>query len=106
MPDRAGEAEDLFWACAERLYEQPGVAPSTMFGFPCIRVDDQFVAMPARDSLWVKLPADQVNHLIESGVGEICAPGGRPFREWVEIRSLDGPLWVKLLNDSIDFVRP
>ena len=88
------------------MYEQPGVVESTMFGFRCIRVDEQFVGMPADNSLWVKLPAPQVEQLIDSGVGEVCAPNGRPFREWVGIRSLDEKLWLTLLHDSIAFVRP
>jgi hypothetical protein len=102
----ATEADDLFWDCAAQLYEQLGVAESTMFGFRCIRVDEQFVGMPTDNSLWVKLPATQVDELIESGAGEACAPNGRRFREWVGIRSLDEDLWLSLLNDSITFVRP
>ena len=99
-------ANDLFWDCAAQLYEQPGVVESTMFGNRCIRVDDQFVGMPLDNSLWVKLPAPQVEQLINTGVGEVCAPNGRRFREWVGIPSLDEGLWLSLLNDSIVFVRP
>jgi hypothetical protein len=101
-----GDAEKLFWDCAFKLYELPGVAESTMFGFKCLRVDEQFVGMPADNCLWVKLPAEQVEELIEIGVGEPCAPNGRRFREWVGIRSAEEDLWMDLLNDSIDFVRP
>lgn len=101
-----GAADDLFWDCAAELYQVPGVAESTMFGFRCVRVDEQFVAMPADESLWVKLPADQVEELIAIGVGEPCAPNGRRFREWVGVRSLDRDMWMDLLRDSIDFVRP
>ena len=106
MTGDATEADDVFWDCAAQLYEQPGVMESTMFGFRCLRVDDQFVGMPVQDSLWVKLPATQVEELIESGVGEVCAPNGRRFREWVGIPSIDERLWLELLNDSITFVRP
>jgi len=106
VPKTPTMADDLFWDCAAQLYEQSGVVEATMFGFRCIRVDDQFVGMPADNSLWVKLPATQVEQLIDSGVGEVCAPNGRPFREWVGIRSLDESLWLSLLSDSITFVRP
>ena len=99
-------ADELFWDCAAELYGQPGVIESTMFGFRCIRVDDQFVGMPADNSLWVKLPADRVDELIDSGVGEVCAPNGRRFKEWVGIRALEEPLWMELLTESIEFVRP
>ncbi len=99
-------AEALFWDCVAQLYEIDGVVESTMFGFGCLRVEGQFVAMPADDSLWVKLPKARVESLIDSGVGEVCAPNGRPFREWVGVRRLDEATWMNLLRDSIDFVRP
>ncbi len=103
---KTDEVEVLFWDCAAELYSLPGLIESTMFGFKCLRVDGQFVGMPADDSLWVKLPADRVVELIDSGVGEVCAPSGRPFKEWVGIRALDETLWLSLLNESIEFVRP
>ena len=99
------EAEDLFWDCAAQLYEIDGLVESTMFGFRCLRVDGQFVAMPADCRLWVKLPEKRVTQLIEAGQGEICAPSGRPFREWVQVPALDEDLWMALLRESIDFVR-
>lgn len=103
---KPSEADELFWDCAAQLYGEPGVVESTMFGFKCLRVDTQFVGMPADNQLWVKLPEDQVNELIDSGVGVVCAPAGRPFREWVGIPDLDEGLWMTLLHDSIAFVRP
>lgn len=106
MTDDATTAATLFWDCAAELYNLPGVVESTMFGFRCVRVDDQFVGMPADESLWVKLPAPRVTELIDSGVGEVCAPSGRPFKEWVGVRKLDEQLWLELLRESIDFVRP
>ena len=106
MAETTNEAEAVFWDCAAELFSLPGVVESTMFGFRCLRVDGQFVGMPADDSLWVKLPADRVDELIDSGVGEVCAPSGRPFKEWVGIPSIDEDLWLSLLTESIDFVRP
>lgn len=99
-------ADDLFWDCAAQLYEIEDVVESTMFGFRCVRVAGQFVAMPADGRLWVKLPEARVSGLIDDGVGEVCAPGGRPFREWVAIADLDEALWMTLLRESIEFVRP
>lgn len=77
-----------------------------MFGFRCLRVENQFVGMPANEQLWVKLPEDRVNQLIDDGVGEVCMPNGRRFREWVGIPDADEALWLALLTESIDFVRP
>lgn len=99
-------ANELFWDCAAQLAEIPGLEPSTMFGFKCLRVDNQFVAMPVDGRLWVKLPAEQVAGLIDDGVGEVCAPNGRRFREWVGIPEVDEALWIDLLETSIEFVRP
>ena len=76
-----------------------------MFGFRCIRLGSQFVAMPANDRLWVKLPADRVSGLIDSGDGEACAPNGRRFREWVLISELNEALWLGFLHESLAFVR-
>jgi hypothetical protein len=78
----------------------PAVEESTIFGFRCIRVDDQFVGMPAHDSLW------RASAIVDSGVGEICAPAERTFREWIGIRTLDEALWLDLLRESIDIAHP
>ena len=96
----------LFWDVAAQLYTKPGVVEGTIFGFRCVRVDEAFVGMPANGTLWVKLPEQRVGDLIDSGLGTVCAPNGRPFREWVEIPGQDERLWLELLNDSIEFVRP
>jgi hypothetical protein len=99
------DAEQLFWDCAAQLYDIDGVVESTMFGFRCIRASSQFVGMPAGNQLWVKLPEARVSELIDDGVGVVCAPNGRPFREWVGILAIDEDLWMDLLTASIDFVR-
>ena len=64
------------------------------------------MALPANDSLWVKLPEDHVNDLIDAGIGQECKPNGRVFREWVAIPNHDEALWLDLLRQSIDFVCP
>ncbi len=104
--DEASPSVALFWDCAHQLFEIDNVEESTMFGFRCIRVSGQFVAMPADDSLWVKLPEARVSALIASAHGQVCAPNGKPFREWVGISRLDESTWMQLLHESIDFVRP
>lgn len=104
--DTPSPAEALFWDCAAELHEIDGVAESTMFGFRCVRVDGEFVGMPADDRLWVKLPAKRVADMIASGEGTVCAPNGRPFREWVGVPDLDEGRWMALLRESVDFVRP
>jgi hypothetical protein len=99
-------AEEVFWDCAAQLFGLDGVEESTMFGFRCLRVENQFVGMPANDQMWVKLPEDRVTELIDDGVGEVCRPNGRRFREWVGVPDAYETLWLALLTESIDFVRP
>ena len=105
MTKPVSAADELFWDCASLLYSIEGLRESTMFGFRCLRIGNQFVGMPAQDRLWVKLPEERVACLIDSEVGEVCAPNGRRFREWVQIAQLDEDLWMSLLRESIDFVR-
>lgn len=100
------DASALFWDCAGQLYDTPGVEEGTIFGFRCLRVDEQFVGLPANGELWVKLPEARVNELIDEGIGEECRPNGRRFREWMAVRHIDEGLWIDLLEESIDFVRP
>lgn len=104
--DETHTAEALFWDCAAQCYDLDDVIEGTIFGFRCLRVGEQFVAMPANDALWVKLPEPRVLELIEAGDGAPCRPNGRVFREWVEVRDADEQRWVDLLHESIEFVRP
>ena len=104
MAKRLTPADELFWDCAAALFADSDVHESTMFGFRCVRHRSAFVGMPADNRLWVKLPADRVHELIESGVGEECAPNGRRFREWVKVPELNESLWLGLLQESIEFV--
>ncbi len=52
----------------------------------------------------VKLPADRVAELVESGEGESFAPAGRVFREWVAIPTFDADRWAAFIEESIAFV--
>ena len=75
---------DFFWTVAEPLLALDGIERSTMMGYPCLRVDGAFFASvnPETGDLIVKLPADQVSHMIEDGSGIAFTPAGRRFREW------------------------
>ncbi len=97
-------AEDTFWDVAAQFLARDGIEEGTMFGFPCIRAEGEFVAMPGRTfgGLVVKLPADRVSDLIAEGVGSVVAPAGRPFREWVVVD--DEAMWRDLIEESIRFV--
>jgi hypothetical protein len=100
------DSEAAFWDIAGEFLTRDGVDEGTMFGFRCIRAGGEFVAMPGNTfgGMVVKLPAERVASLIESGTGAPVAPAGRPFKEWVAVR--DESLWPGLIDASIAFVTP
>lgn len=54
------------------------------FGADGMRVDHQVFACTHRSRLMIKLPADEVDSLVGTGLGEpLAKPGQRPMREWV-----------------------
>ena len=49
-----------------------------------MRVRNQVFACTHRDRLMIKLPRDEVDRLIGTGLGApLSKPGQRPMREWV-----------------------
>jgi len=97
-------AEELFWDLVEPMYADPAVQRSTMMGLPCVRLDGRFFASLDRRSgaLLVKLPKERVGQLIAAGHGEVFAPAGRVFREWVAIPRPDRRRWRSLLTEARD----
>lgn len=54
------------------------------FGADGLRIDHQVFACTHRGQLMLKLPADEVEQLIGTGLGApLAKPGQRPMREWV-----------------------
>lgn len=106
MPKEQSASEELFWQCADELSAIEGLAEGTIFGFRCLRVDGEFVAVPANDSLWLKLTEARVDELIADGAGEPCRPNGRRFKAWLQVRHLDKGLWLDLIEESAEIVRP
>jgi hypothetical protein len=100
------QRRQAFWELADELYTDPAVAPSTMMGFPCLRVDGTFFASLEKDTnhLIVKLPAERVHALIDAGRGQHFAPNGRVFRDWVVVANLDRDEWRALLAEAKRFV--
>jgi hypothetical protein len=74
-----------------------------MFGFACVRSGKEFVAMPGHnsDGMVVKLPAQRVTELVESGRGRPLAPAGKVFKEWVEIAASEE--WGPYLDEALAF---
>jgi hypothetical protein len=96
--------EQRFWALAEPLLAMPGVARSTMMGFPCLRLDGDFFASYDKrtGSLIVKLDAERCAELIDLGEAEEFAPNGRRFRQWACVPSARHRAWRRLLNEALD----
>ena len=82
------------------------ITPSTMMGFPCLRVRGKFFASVNREAnaLIVKLPAARVAALVESGEGRAFAPNGRVFREWLSLPAEASGRWGKYLREAYLFV--
>ena len=102
-------AEHLFERLAVRLLADPAVGRGTGFGSsPGLRVGGRIFAMLRGSDLVVKLPNDQVDQLVKSGIGARFAPrrDGRLMREWAVIASRDGEQWEQLAVQALQFVRP
>lgn len=98
--------EELFWALAEELKEDPFITEGTMMGHRCLRADGQFLAMLSKPdaTLIVKLPAPRVIEEIATGGGRSFAPAGKVFTEWLEVPIVDEGHWRSLLEASKSFV--
>lgn len=104
MASSTKPGEDAFWEIADEFLARGVVDEGTMFGFRCIRAQGEFVAMPGNTmgGMVVKLPADRVAQLLDSGAGAPVAPAGRTFKEWVAVG--DQSQWANLIDESIAFV--
>lgn len=96
--------DSLFWDVAEPFFGS-GAERSTMMGFPCLRVGGKFFASLEHRTgdLIVKLPAERVDELIETGTGGPFAPNGRRFKEWTVIAARDEELWTQLTQEAFNF---
>jgi hypothetical protein len=94
---------ERFWDEVAPLQAEGRLEESTMFGFRCVRAGKAFVAMPGHESdgMVVKLPAERVAGLVESGKGRPVAPAGRVFKEWVEVDATED--WGPYLEEAIAF---
>ena len=98
----------------EKLARALGVGPVTKPADPikpqrmnanafCIR--NKVFAMHVGDDLVVKLPPKRVAELIESGIAVPNVVGGRPMKEWANLRPETEKKWLPLAKESLDYVR-
>jgi hypothetical protein len=73
-----------------------------------LRVQGKIFAMLRDSDLLLKLPKDQVEQLVASGVGARFAPrrDGRLMREWATVPAGYSDHWEPLATQALQFVRP
>ena len=69
----------------------------------CVR--NRVFAMHVGDDLVIKLPPKRVAELIESGVAVPNVVGGRPMKEWANLRPATEKKWLALTKESLEYVR-
>jgi len=69
----------------------------------CVR--NRVFAMHVGDDLVVKLPPKRVAELIESGIAVPNVVGGRPMKEWANLRPETEKKWLALAKESLGYVR-
>jgi hypothetical protein len=105
------DVEERFAALAETFAGEPGVelpggSGRGAFGARTLKSGGSIFAMLAGGRLVVKLPASRVAALIADGTGlPFDAGKGKPMKEWLTVVSDDGPAWVALAGEALDFVR-
>jgi hypothetical protein len=86
-----------------------GVTPprgGSGFGRSALRYNGKVFAMLVRGRLVLKLPADRVTGLAESGDGvPFDANKGTPMREWLSLDPDSGQDWQALAQEAIAFAR-
>ena len=86
--------------------EIEGVSPGTGFGRSSgLRIRGKIYAIQNDNELILKLPAERVEELIDSGTGRAWGPGtGRIMREWVAIADTHRTHWAPLTKEARTFV--
>ncbi len=97
--------EDL----VDELMGIDGVTPppgGSGFGRGTLRYHGKIFAMLVRGRLVVKLPADRVSALIDSGDGvAFDANKGTPMREWLSLAPESSLPWLPLAHEALEFAR-
>ena len=106
-PSGGDKGRDLYDELTDDLLYDPAIGRATMMGYPCVRLAGRFLASydDKAACLVVKLPAERVTELVETGIGDSFAPAGKVFREWVTIARPDRKVWGTLLAEAVDFAR-
>jgi hypothetical protein len=108
MADPENQTEARFARIVQTLANAPGVthskSGSRLFGAAALKVHDKIRAMVSSNGQFVvKLPKARVDALVAAGAGErFDANGGRPMKEWLEVRSESPEEWLQLAREALD----
>jgi TfoX/Sxy family transcriptional regulator of competence genes len=70
-----------------------------------LKVDGRIFAMLVRGELVLKLPADRVDSLVDSGEGQRFDAGkSKPMREWFALSPTSTQPWLALVKEALRFV--
>jgi TfoX/Sxy family transcriptional regulator of competence genes len=98
--------QELFDQVAERLVaERAEVEKARMFASDGLKTRGKFFAMVSKGDLVVKLPAERVDELVESGAGQRFDPGhGRLMKEWAALQPVDEKACEAYVEEARNFV--
>ncbi|MEM1115964.1 MAG: hypothetical protein AAF845_11475 [Bacteroidota bacterium] len=96
----------MFSDLADDFVAQGLATRGTMMGRPCLRANGELFASGegATQALVVKLPAARVQEEIAAGRAVAFAPGGRAFREWIEVTDPSEAHARELMFEALAFV--
>jgi hypothetical protein len=99
-------AEARYERIASGFRGRPDVSEGTGFGSnPGLRVGGRIFAMLVRGELVVKLPANRVRGLLDTGAGNPFDAGkGRRLREWASVPIEHADRWEALAGEAFEFV--
>jgi hypothetical protein len=101
---------DLFWQLATSLHVGEVTKPAhptrpQRMNANAFCVHNRVFAMRVDDDLVLKLPPQRVADLIEAGDARPHVVGGRPMKEWANLRPASEVKCLDLAQESLDHVR-
>ena len=96
--------DERYQEVVDELVADPDVEDGKMFGMRAAKLRGTAFASLFDGELVVKLGAERVHELVESGLATRFDPmGGRPMKEWAQVS--DGhPDWLQLVEEAKAFV--
>jgi TfoX/Sxy family transcriptional regulator of competence genes len=97
--------EEAFERLLEAESVHPEISVGRMFGSRVLKVRGKVFAMVVKGRLVVKLPKENVDQLLSSGIGRSFDPGhGKPSKEWVAVDPKAHRRWPSLIAQARKFV--